>query len=67
MEAGLCLHGNDIDETTTPVEAGLTWTIGKHKSSPKFFKIEPKNEPLITPFYLQAKDEKQTSISPDTP
>lgn len=29
LEAGLCLHGNDIDETTTPVEAGLTWTIGK--------------------------------------
>lgn len=29
LEAGLCLYGNDIDETTTPVEAGLLWTIGK--------------------------------------
>ena len=29
LEAGLCLYGNDIDETTTPVEAGLTWTIRK--------------------------------------
>ena len=29
LEAGLCLHGHDIDETTTPVEAGLAWTIGK--------------------------------------
>lgn len=29
LEAGLCLYGNDIDETTTPVEAGLVWTIGK--------------------------------------
>ena len=28
LEAGLCLYGNDIDETTTPVEAGLVWTIG---------------------------------------
>lgn len=28
LEAGLCLYGNDIDETTTPVEAGLTWLIG---------------------------------------
>ena len=29
LEAGLCLYGNDIDETTTPVEAGLAWTIGE--------------------------------------
>jgi aminomethyltransferase len=29
LEAGLCLYGNDIDETTTPVEAGLTWAIQK--------------------------------------
>ncbi len=31
LEAGLCLYGNDIDELTTPVEAGLTWTIGKRR------------------------------------
>jgi aminomethyltransferase len=29
LEAGLCLYGHDIDETTTPVEAGLTWAIQK--------------------------------------
>jgi len=29
LEAGLCLYGNDIDATTTPVEATLAWTIGK--------------------------------------
>ncbi len=29
LEAGLCLHGNDIDPTTSPVEAGLTWAIQK--------------------------------------
>ena len=29
LEAGLCLHGNDIDADTSPVEAGLEWTIGK--------------------------------------
>ena len=28
LEAGLCLYGNDIDDTTTPVEATLVWTIG---------------------------------------
>lgn len=31
LEAGLCLYGNDIDETTNPVEAALTWTIGKRR------------------------------------
>ncbi len=29
LEAGLCLYGHDIDETTNPVEAGLTWAIQK--------------------------------------
>jgi aminomethyltransferase len=29
LEAGLCLHGNDIDATTTPVEANLLWAIQK--------------------------------------
>ena len=31
LEAGLCLHGHDIDATTTPVEAGLTWSIQKDR------------------------------------
>jgi aminomethyltransferase len=30
-EVGLCLYGQDIDEDTTPVEAGLTWLIGKER------------------------------------
>ena len=29
LEAGLCLYGHDIDTTTTPVEAGLTWALQK--------------------------------------
>jgi aminomethyltransferase len=31
LEAGLCLYGHDIDGTTTPIEAGLAWTIGKRR------------------------------------
>jgi len=31
LEAGLCLYGNDIDELTSPVEAGLTWVIGRRR------------------------------------
>ena len=29
LEAGLCLYGHDIDPTTTPVQAALTWAIQK--------------------------------------
>ncbi|WP_072376399.1 glycine cleavage system aminomethyltransferase GcvT [Rhizobium tibeticum] len=29
LEAGLCLYGNDIDTTTTPVEAALEWGMQK--------------------------------------
>jgi aminomethyltransferase len=31
LEAGLCLYGSDIDTTTSPVEAGLSWVIGKRR------------------------------------
>ncbi len=31
LEAGLCLYGNDLDEATSPVEAGLVWTMPKRR------------------------------------
>jgi len=33
LEAGLCLYGSDIDESTTPVEAGLNWALQKVRRS----------------------------------
>lgn len=33
LEAALHLYGNDLDENTTPVEAGLSWSIAKNKVS----------------------------------
>ncbi len=33
LEAGLCLYGQDIDTTTSPVEAGLNWAIQKVRRS----------------------------------
>ncbi len=31
LEAGLCLYGHDLDAKTTPVEAGLLWSISKSR------------------------------------
>ncbi|NOR61899.1 MAG: glycine cleavage system aminomethyltransferase GcvT [Rhodobacteraceae bacterium] len=31
LEAGLCLYGNDIDNSTSPVEANLTWAMQKKR------------------------------------
>jgi aminomethyltransferase len=31
LEAGMRLYGSDIDDTTTPLEAGLGWTVGWNK------------------------------------
>lgn len=31
LEAGLCLYGNDIDQSTSPIEASLGWAIQKRR------------------------------------
>lgn len=31
LEAGLCLYGHDIDETISPIEGTLAWTISKRR------------------------------------
>jgi aminomethyltransferase len=33
FEMGYCLYGNDIDETTSPLEAGLGWTVRLDKEA----------------------------------
>ncbi len=37
LEAGLCLYGHDIDELTTPVEAGLGWAVAKRRRQARDF------------------------------
>lgn len=37
LEAGLCLYGHDIDETTTPIEADLGFAIGKRRKIERDF------------------------------
>lgn len=31
LESGLCLYGHDMDDETSPIEADLTWSIGKRR------------------------------------
>lgn len=31
LEAGMCLYGSDIDDTTSPVEGSLSWIVGKRR------------------------------------
>lgn len=33
LEAGMCLYGHDLDDSTTPVEAALAWIIPKSRRS----------------------------------
>lgn len=40
LEAGLCLHGHDISEETSPVEAQLQWTIRKKHTKGPFIGYE---------------------------
>ena len=37
LEAGLCLYGHDIGEDTTPLEAGLGWTVPKRRREERSF------------------------------
>ena len=37
LEAGLCLYGRDLDEDTTPLEAGLGWTLPKRRREERNF------------------------------
>ena len=52
LEAGMCLYGHDLDDSTTPVEAALSWVIGKdrrtaggfHGSDIILSQLTPKNK-----------------------
>jgi hypothetical protein len=33
LEAGMCLYGHDLDETVSPIEAGLAWLVGEYLGS----------------------------------
>ncbi len=61
LEAGLCLWGHDIDETTTPVEADLAWTIGKRRREEGGF---PGAAPILRQL-VKGAPRKRVGIRPD--
>lgn len=61
LEAGLCLWGHDIDQTTTPIEADLAWTIGKRRRAEGGFP----GAAVILHQLAQGASRKRVGIRPD--
>ncbi len=61
LEAGLCLYGHDIDETTNPVEAGLSWTIARHRRAAGGFP----GAAIILRQLAEGPSRKRVGIRPD--
>lgn len=61
LEAGLCLYGHDIDTTTNPVEAALTWTISKRRRTEGGFP----GAALIQAQLASGPTRKRVGIQPD--
>jgi aminomethyltransferase len=61
LEAGLCLYGHDIDETTDPVEANLVWAVGKRRKLDKDFPAAGK----IVDEILNGTARKRVGIRPE--
>jgi len=61
LEAGLCLYGQDIDETTTPIEAGLNWTVPKRRREEGGFP----GADVIVKQWTDGADKKLVGIKPE--
>lgn len=61
LEAGLCLYGHDLDATTTPVEAGLLWAIGKRRRTQGGFP----GASLVQKQIAQGAPRKRVGIKPE--
>ncbi len=61
LEAGLCLYGHEIDESTDPVSASLSWAIGKRRKLEKNFPAAAKIMSLLA----SGAPKKRVGIRPD--
>lgn len=61
LEAGLCLYGQDIDGLTSPIEAGLAWTIPRRRrENPDFM-----GHKVIMDHLTHGPHRKRVGIRPD--
>jgi aminomethyltransferase len=61
LEAGLCLYGHDMDESVDPVEANLTWAIGKRRKLEKGFPAAD----MIMDKLVHGAPKKRVGIKPE--
>ena len=61
LEAGLCLHGQDIDETTDPQSAGILWAIPKRvREEGTFVGAE-----ALRAILAKGSDQKRVGLKPE--
>lgn len=65
LEAGLCLYGNDIDTTTTPVAAALEWAVQKVRRAGGARAGGFPGADVILPEFEQGAPRRRVGIAPD--
>ena len=63
LEAGLCLYGNDIDMLTSPIEAGLAWSIPKRRRE----SLDFLGAAVIADHLANGPHRRRVGIRPDGP
>jgi aminomethyltransferase len=61
LEAGLCLYGHDMDESIDPVEANLTWSMGKRRKEARDYPGSGR----ITEHLLNGAGKKRMGLRPE--
>lgn len=65
LEAGLCLYGNDIDTTTTPVAAALEWAVQKVRRAGGARAGGFPGADVILPQFEQGAARRRVGIAPE--
>lgn len=63
LEAGLCLYGHDLNARTSPVSAGLTWSISKSRRSGGEKEGGFPGADIILPQIAQGTEQKRVGLN----